>query len=357
MERQLASNFPALFEFLRDLYAFRDLDGFVNHALAALPRIVPAEHTTYNEVNLRRGRIASVSDRPDLRFPGWHEALERHLPEHPLVAHYQRHPGPEPVKISDLLPRAGFHRLGIYNEFFRRLGVEDQLGLLIATPPPLLVGIVLNRGRPDFSERERLIVSSVRPHLEQAYRNAVAVTNLTRRAGTIRQALEALNFEVIALARTGRILAATPQALGWLALYFGPVSGRDRLPDPLERWVRQQDHVFASRDRMPAVPRPLRIERADGCLIARWLSDGPDRLLVLERRQKLDPVSLESLGLTRREAEVLAWVAEGKTNEVIAGILAIAPRTVGKHLERIYPKLGVETRTAAAARAFEVFTA
>lgn len=52
--------------------------------------------------------------------------------------------------------------------------------------------------------------------------------------------------------------------------------------------------------------------------------------------------------LTRREKEVLAWVAEGKTNAEIGLILEARPRTVAKHLERIFQKLGVESRTAAA---------
>jgi DNA-binding CsgD family transcriptional regulator len=55
--------------------------------------------------------------------------------------------------------------------------------------------------------------------------------------------------------------------------------------------------------------------------------------------------------LTAREREVLEWVAAGKTNRDIAAILGAKPRTIEKHLERIYEKLGVETRTAAAARA------
>lgn len=52
--------------------------------------------------------------------------------------------------------------------------------------------------------------------------------------------------------------------------------------------------------------------------------------------------------LTAREAEVLFWLSRGKTNRDIAEILEIKPATVGKHLEHIYPKLGVENRTAAA---------
>jgi DNA-binding CsgD family transcriptional regulator len=56
-------------------------------------------------------------------------------------------------------------------------------------------------------------------------------------------------------------------------------------------------------------------------------------------------------GLTPREREVLAWVAAGKSNAQIAAILGTMPRTVAKHLERVYEKLGVESRTAAAMRA------
>ena len=61
--------------------------------------------------------------------------------------------------------------------------------------------------------------------------------------------------------------------------------------------------------------------------------------------------ALQQLGLTPRESEVLHWVRESKTNKDIGTILRSSPRTVGKHLERVFAKLGVETRTAAAARA------
>jgi DNA-binding CsgD family transcriptional regulator len=62
-------------------------------------------------------------------------------------------------------------------------------------------------------------------------------------------------------------------------------------------------------------------------------------------------VKLEGLGLTPREAEVLAWVAQGKSNGMIGSILRISPRTVQKHLQRTFPKLGVESRTEAATHA------
>jgi DNA-binding NarL/FixJ family response regulator len=66
-----------------------------------------------------------------------------------------------------------------------------------------------------------------------------------------------------------------------------------------------------------------------------------------------EPGRLEQLGLTPREAEVLFWVARGKTNDEIATVLGIGLTTVKKHLESTYAKLGVENRTSAAAMALE----
>ncbi|MDA8422269.1 MAG: helix-turn-helix transcriptional regulator [Nitrospiraceae bacterium] len=66
------------------------------------------------------------------------------------------------------------------------------------------------------------------------------------------------------------------------------------------------------------------------------------------------PQSFKSYGLTYREEDVLYWVAQGKTNGETAGILNIAPGTVKIHLEKIYQKLGVESRTAASALAMGI---
>jgi DNA-binding CsgD family transcriptional regulator len=79
-----------------------------------------------------------------------------------------------------------------------------------------------------------------------------------------------------------------------------------------------------------------------------------DRVDAAERpAPALDNAVLVRLGLTRRESEVLQWVAAGKTDKAVAALLGCSPRTVHKHLQRIYAKLGVETRTAAVMRALQ----
>ncbi len=79
-----------------------------------------------------------------------------------------------------------------------------------------------------------------------------------------------------------------------------------------------------------------------------------DPAVVVMERERPQPsaTSIASLGLTRRQAEVLACAARGMTNPQIAGDLFLSRRTVQRHLEQVYDRLGVHTRTAAAAMAF-----
>jgi DNA-binding NarL/FixJ family response regulator len=68
------------------------------------------------------------------------------------------------------------------------------------------------------------------------------------------------------------------------------------------------------------------------------------------------PKPLETLGLTAREAEVLLWVAQGKSNSEISTILGTSEGTIKKHLEHIFEKLGLESRNAAGMRAIELLS-
>ena len=93
----------------------------------------------------------------------------------------------------------------------------------------------------------------------------------------------------------------------------------------------------------------LVVEREGRRLVVRLLTEPGHSLLLLEEQQPLRPTLFEPFGLTRREAEVLFWVTEGKTDWEIGVILGVSARTVQKHVEHILSKLGTETRTAAAA--------
>jgi DNA-binding CsgD family transcriptional regulator len=100
-------------------------------------------------------------------------------------------------------------------------------------------------------------------------------------------------------------------------------------------------------------PAPLAVERGATRLTfaLHAATDDDDQWLVV-LRETSDAAVIEAMSLsfrlTARESEVLYWVVKGKTNRDIGDILSLSPRTVTKHLEHVFQKLGVETRTAAA---------
>jgi len=88
-------------------------------------------------------------------------------------------------------------------------------------------------------------------------------------------------------------------------------------------------------------------------LFIRWVigQNRESHLVLSEQRADVSSCELEGLGLSRREAEVLHWIVESKSNEAISVILHTSKRTVDKQVENILRKLGVESRVGAALRA------
>jgi DNA-binding response OmpR family regulator len=145
---------------------------------------------------------------------------------------------------------------------------------------------------------------------------------------------DSLNRALIVADQTGKIRFATRLAQTLLTRHF-PDTPRDRLPEALGR---------------EAAPSP-------GLRLRQFAAAGVDlRVLELHSPDHGGPGALLALGLTPREAEVLYWLAEGKTNSEIATILDSSRRTVEKHVEHILKKLGVENRATAARVAGERLT-
>ena len=164
-----------------------------------------------------------------------------------------------------------------------------------------------------------------------------------------RAALDATGRFLLAMDRRGRLIWATPQAATLLAAAFDGFDAEDFVlaPDLAGRLAQ-------------AEPGPHTLSGGRRRLELAYLSrTGPDEILLrlTEAEEGGDEGFLkQQLALTSREAEVLVWLARGKPNRDISEILGISPRTVNKHLEHIFEKLGVETRTAAAAMAGRLLT-
>lgn len=158
--------------------------------------------------------------------------------------------------------------------------------------------------------------------------------------------VETTQLTAILLNQKNQPKMVTKKAQKLLANYFpGAKKPKSGLPSQLRKWLQANDRP---RNRHPASLNSLVVEHKSAALTINILWEGQLRLLVLKEETVSQPSKLASeLGLTPRESEVLSWVGQGKSNVDIACIMAVSPRTVGKHLERIYQKLGVENRTAA----------
>ena len=165
-----------------------------------------------------------------------------------------------------------------------------------------------------------------------------------RNAQSARTALDTSGSYLVAVDRSGRLVWSTPQALR--LLQEGAPAGAAALPVEAAAWLL--DALAATPPGPMVLPRvgdrpPLRLSYLG--------ASAPDELLLRlslsETRTEADTLRAK-FGLTPREAEVLLWLARGKPNRDIAEILDLSPRTVNKHLETIFAKLGVENRASAA---------
>jgi DNA-binding CsgD family transcriptional regulator len=346
----------ALLACVAEIYGHQDVDSFAARIMQVCRATVGADFAVYDEIHLRRQRHKWISDPPELDLSAASEAHEYLFKEHPFVLHLQRTGDVPPLRLSDFLSRRQYHSTGLYHEAYRRFGVEYQLGFTLPSPSPAWsVGLAFSRSRPDFSDEERLIFELLRPHLFQAYCNAELMTQLRETATHATHALESARQAIVTIDARGRIRWWSPLARRWLAEYFGRFScAGGKLPDTLRRWLHQHRLPGIRATSIPRPREPLVLERNGRRLTVRILSDeGSCQTLAIEEQRTLSAEPLRALGVTARQAEILLWVMQGKTNPEIGTILGLSPRTVHKHTEHIYARLGVETRTAAAARAWE----
>lgn len=174
--------------------------------------------------------------------------------------------------------------------------------------------------------------------------------NNARLTSSAWQALDSTGQYLFSAGRTGMVAWATPQTYALFAKARATAAWRDAaLAAQLREWLA----------RMPQPGQLLPLEGLEQALAVEFLQDlnGGEALLKLVENSpgmSGEERLRNELQLTARESQVLLWLSNGKTNREIAEILEMSPRTVNKHLEQIFPKLGVENRTAAARIALRV---
>ncbi|MBI5588079.1 MAG: helix-turn-helix transcriptional regulator [Deltaproteobacteria bacterium] len=373
MSKLIGQDIKALMECVREIYSMQDPEAFPLGMLKIVEKVIPSHITAYCRV-VRPGNGAVTSEiLSESRLSGV-DAFNRNIHEHPFInimhpgvlrphpfmedivrslskrlPGFGSPPGKTAVKISDALTDRQLRSLAMYNEGFRNDRVNYQMSLVLGYGDSCLSVACFHRDTKDFSERERLILNLLGPHIIQASRNAEI--NAARRSFAANGELDG---GVLTLAPDRRVGYLTEGAGRVLAQYFKPLKAGGHLPEDLDRWVRKERYALESVGEPP--PKPFKKAGASKNLLVRIINGrmGEQTLLVTEEQREAGMHGrLESLDLTSREAEVLYWVAQGKSNMAVSGILGISLNTVKKHLDKVYQKLGVENRTAAAKLALE----
>jgi len=328
----------------------------------ALPTLVASEVTTLSVCDLVSGH-RKVFGTPGSVLSAQDQAcFDRFFREHPLVRYHAELHGPGAHRISDSLPFSRFRRTPLYNEYYRRIGIDHVIALPIHVDSCTLVSFVLNRRGRDFSDRERSALDMLREHLAQAYRQARALEQSQAALEDLHLLLDQSGSAWLRLGPQREVQAASAVALAWVARYCGaaPTPGQ-RLAPVLDQWLAQAP----CRNGTLGVSQAPRVTRNDLVLArggdrlrvqalalpAHGLTQEGGTFVILHERLALAAsAQFGNLPLTSRECDVMRWLAAGKTDRDIAVVLGCSHRTVQKHLERIYAKLEVETRTAAVMR-------
>ena len=388
------------------LYAPRSIEEFPEHVLSLLGKLTNIDELADNCVNFQEHQI----NRPPTRSSSQHSLVtppsastfalspsssdpvaetavynrsqgstatisppqgeKRLQPEIPIFSHYFHAAEGSAHKISDFSIKSNFHSVeGVYWRLLKPIGIEDPLGKIFADP--LHPGtthaiyflqtdaICLTIGRSDrsLSDRDRVILDLIRPHLIQAYKNAINFTEIQQQLD--RRDLVLNQSGTVLLSMDGQVELMTQRAWQLLERYFADCLP-DCLPQALQPWLHDRltagdRHMSGLSDRhqLP-MPVPFHLERSGQHLTIDLIPYPEQEQYLLKIKEHKSPFSIESLqmlGLTRREAEVLCSISKDKGNAEIAKLLNCSLGTVKKHLEHIYEKLAVQTRTAAIMKA------
>ena len=327
----------ALLDVSAELAALTDVEPFPSHFLGRLAELVGCRDANYCELD--RGRELTL-------FMAWWddgdgssgvpgpeeqegEAFWRLRPRHPVAVYRERtNDWTSARKVSDFLTGRDFRRTEVWNELYRQGRLSDWMAAGLSPTGTHTRTFIFTRNRGEFDEQDRLLLELLLPQLQRRHDRVHAAAQAADALSSLEEDDTDDPGHVVLCSRDGVIEFASPHSRRLLTTYLECANGR--VPEPVlgALWRRQQ---------------PLVVERGDHRLTLRAAPAAELVVLLLgEEDLRLDR-------LTPRQRTILEHVARGGTDAEIASKLGIAPATVNKHLEQMYERLGVHTRTAAAA--------
>jgi DNA-binding CsgD family transcriptional regulator len=331
-----------------------DPRSFVGYALDQLAELVNSDLTTLSICDLERQTRVVMARPGEALSPEDRAAFDRHFREHPLVKYHSTHPGGRTQRMTDCVSSRDFRDSAVFADYYRRIRINHVMALPLRIDDVTVVSVVFNRSGADFANADRAIVDAIRSPLATLYRSIIAREEARLGQASLHGIATRAGWHMVKVTEDGQLVGVSTATSQMLRHFFrdAPTGERGQAPAALQSWVRRRSFNWGLDWIHPGAGAPYVIERGGWRLTIHFIVDplAPRRgeLVMLRERASVAPEELAALPLTRREREVLAILPAGKTNDEIAAILAISPRTVQKHLEHVFEKLGVETRMAAA---------
>jgi DNA-binding CsgD family transcriptional regulator len=306
--------------------------------------LIPCDHAGYNAIDVRSGQATVVADPPGTVFDGGAELLAEFARQNPLIVRADAG-DTNVMRLSDHMTQRELHGTELYDYVYRVVGLEYQLGV---TLPPVsrelgrpteFVGLSLARGSRDFGEGDRRLLAALAPLFGATLLrlHELALLRATQTADGGR------GHAMVLVDAAGTVAWASAEAQARLGLAAG--SG---LPASLRRWLFDQREPTG---RGSAATAPVLAGHPVWPRLLPRAYPELDAIHLACPQAPADADALRSLGLTRRQSEVLALVLEGLSSREIGDRLTLSPRTVEKHIDSVYARLGVRNRSQAVAAA------
>ncbi len=347
-------------DFLQDLHTFRDHEAFTQHLVRAAPSFIDADVCDNCRYDFQGHQV--TYDYFPHTFPLLPDVQERLAlgiaEKNTSLSHWRKVPFGQASTWTDIAPRSYWHKSVFYNE----MQLAHQIPFCLVMGFPMVDArslslLAMHRNSKDFTEQERALLETIRPHVTQASTNALQVTALQQSVTALSDGIDQSAQAAGLVNAQGQIAWMTASAKALFASYGEDKRAvhHDRLPNPFWDWMRHQNGLLDHAETAPAASLALVLHRGPRTLTVRLIRNGTHHLLLLkEESQELNWEALSQFGLTTREREVLTWVLQGKSNPEMSQILGAKAGTIQKHLGSIYQKLGVEHRTALVAYVSEL---
>ena len=320
-----------------ELAVLDDPEPFPPHFLGRLAELTASRDASYCELDRHRKRTLFMgwwddggggSEVPVEEGPEG-EAYWRLRHQHPLCSYRERTNDWTTARaVSDFVTQRQFRRTEIWTVMYRDAGINEWIDVGLRSNGRHTRVFIFTRSRGEYGERDRLVLDLLQPHLQQRLERVQAAAEAAEALASLEERQADDPRHIVLCTGDGVIEYASPQSRRLLESYIGCAAGR--IPE----------HVLAALRRRR---RPIVLERDGQRLTLRAApTAGLIVLLLGEEDMRLDRLKPRSL-------TILTRISEGKTDAQIAAAIGVAAATVNKHLEQIYRRLGVHTRTAAAA--------